>query len=633
MSGGAGISWRGWRATTLILAAYLLLILLWSGPLLGQLTETSMGAPAADKQMHYWDLWWSHKGLTEPGRSFFHSDFIYHPPGVSLWRSNAGFLLFLTAMLPMAVTPDLDLAFNFIALLSLFIGCAGGYLLGVRLFQDRGVAFFLGLVTAFNPFTLFHLNIGLFEVANLGWAMIYIGALERLLARRDLGAALMAAFWYMVAAAWCWYVGYLLLLFSALFFLVRLSPRALLGAERRFLLPLGTFGAAVGAFLLFVSLQMGLGAMSSGIQDVEDRVVRNMAGLRSVVPQRGGQFLTGVSARVGVEDHGALESLELKLMSSLDPAASLNPAREDLSMGNISLGRWILPLLLALLAVFHRRDRAALLYALLSLGAVTVALGPCLVFDGVVRWDSCGWTPYSLLARIVPGFSRAHFPQRLLLLSVIGVAILSAYGLHLLLAKTGGRRWPRRIILGLALVLAPAGSMGFLGLPPRASKSTAPRLYHDLARTPGDFAILEVPFSSGQQIREYYRPSLYAFYQSVHGKRLIFGSIPDHLAPADRPAVVKNNALVARLRELLRKAPGPGLGPQPTLKVLRQGAAELVSVGTRFIIVHGDALEPDTVDAMLSLLVELLGQPTPDHSVDGDHLLVFDLRRSGAGMR
>jgi len=612
-----------WAATGLVLAAYLLLILAWSGPLLGQLTETSIGTAAADKQMHYWDLWWSHKGLTEEGRSFLYSDFIYYPPGVSLWRSNAGFLLFLTAMLPMAVVPDLDLAFNFIALLGLFISCVGGYLLGVRLFQHRGVAFFLGLIVAFNPFTLFHLNIGLFEVANLGWAMIYIGALERLLEQRNLRSAAWAALCYMVAAAWCWYVGYLMLLFTALFLLVRLNPRALLGPQRRFLLPLGLFGALVGAFLLVVSLQMGLGAMSGGIQNVEDQVVKAMAGKKTKVPGRGETDENCLANLAGVKNEGALESLELKLMASLDLGSSLDPYNEEIHMANISLVRWIVPLLLAMLAVFLRRGRAALLYGILSLGAVVVALGPCLVINEEVMWSSCGWTPYALLAKVVPGFSRAHFPLRLLLLSVIGVAILAGYGLKLLLQKAGDRVWLRRLIFACAVPLSLLGSVGMLGLPPESEKADVPKIYETLAQEPGDFALLEIPFFSGSQVLGFYRPSLYAYYQSVHGKRLIYGSIPHHLAPSDRPAAVANNALISRVRKLLRMSIKEGAGPNPPAKAIRKGIADLAAVGVRYIVLHRDQVEQENSEAIHHLLSTYLGKPTRDESAEGDIVLLF----------
>ena len=627
MSGAPWTLRPSWRSTGLALAAYLVLLLLWCLPLLGQLTEASIGWNEADKQMHYWDLWWAHKGLSEPGSSFFFSDFIYAPPGASLWRSNAGFLLFLVATAPGALLGpiDLDLTYNYIALLCLFISCVGGYLLGVRLFKDPWVAFFTGLVTAYNPFTLFHLGIGLFEVANLGWAMLYIGALERLLDRRDLRSAFWAALWYMVAAAWCWYVGYVLVLLSALFFVLRVNPISLLNRERRLLIPLGLFGALVGAFLLLVSSQMGLSTMTGDIQQVEDRMVRAMAGQQTAVPQRGGKMLTEVSARIGLPDRGAVESLEVKLMSSVDSASSLNPLERRVDLSSISLERWLLPLLLAALAVFTRRDRVALFWATLAAVGAILSLGPCLVLNSVVIWDSCGWTPYALLARVVPGLSRVHFPQRLLLLSVLGVVVLSGYGLATLRRRHGHRPWGRRAILAGALLLAPLGSMSLQGYPPPAVKPVAPDVYNQLAALPGDFGVLEVPFLSGARIRGYYRPSRFAYYQTVHGKRRMFGSIPDHLVPAGRPAAVADNALVNRLLLLMRVEPGPGRAPAPSSEALRRGVNELASVGTRFILIHRDDLLPGAVEEIMSLMVELLGEPRLDRSLDGDHLWVFKL--------
>ena len=609
----------------LALAAYLAILLGWNYTLLFELTETSIGQPLADKQMHYWDLWWSFKGLTESGRSFFHSDFIYSPPGVSLWRSNAGFLLFLTAMLPMAAVPDLDLAYNFIALFCLFISCVGGYLLGWRLFKDTGIAFYLGLVTAFNPFVLFHMDLGLFEVTNLGWAMIYISALERLVDRKDFRSTLMAALWYIIATAWCWYVGYLLVLFTGAFFVVRLDLRALFSTGRGFIPRLALFGAVVGTFLLIISSQMGLDQMAGNIQDVEERVAQEVAGGRSKLTRNADGVLKKAAARAGLANEAAVESLELKICTSLDLPATLGPSTESDGMATLSPALWLMPMILALLAVVWRRDRVVLLYGLLGVTGVALSLGPCIVINAVVQWGTCGLTPYGLLARVVPGLSRIHFPHRLLLLTVLAVAILSAYGLAILLRQFGQARWPRWIVISFVSILSLAGGPCIVGFPFHEGKMAVPATYGWLAGQKGDFGIIEVPSKPGAGLRDFYPPSRLAYYQTVHGKRRMYGSIPGHLVPSQRPPAVKDNLLLRQITKFLHTPPATDDPSGWDHDGLRKAAEDLNRLGYRYILLHSEFMSDPGFDPMFRLLTETLGQAEEDLKLQEDPVMVFAL--------
>jgi len=80
----------------------------------------------------------------------------------------------------------------------------------------------------------------------------------------------------------------------------------------------------------------------------------------------------------------------------------------------------VLPLLLALLAVLLRRQRVNLFLALLSIGALFIALGEY----GILH----GW-----LYQFAPGFDRLRAPARAVLLLDFGLAALAAQGLDALL--------------------------------------------------------------------------------------------------------------------------------------------------------------------------------------------------------
>jgi hypothetical protein len=108
----------------------------------------------------------------------------------------------------------------------------------------------------------------------------------------------------------------------------------------------------------------------------------------------------------------------------------------------------ILPLVLALVAVLVRRDRATLFFGLLGALGLLLSFGP--------------WTPlHGWLFSLVPGFDKVRAPGRFLVFVDLAVAGLAAVGANALLQGVGARR---RSHLRLASWLVGAALVGMLFL-------------------------------------------------------------------------------------------------------------------------------------------------------------------------
>ena len=622
------------RSALLAAGTYAVLILALTYPQVLELYDTTLGEPNVDKLNNLWDFWWWWKAATEPGLSAFFSDHVNYPPGVDLWRSNSGFLLYLTSLLPWALLGDLEATYNVMVMLSMLASCLGGYFLGVRLFEQRGIAFYLGAATGFNALTLLQIQVAIPEFVNLGWAMLFLGSLVRLQERRDLASVGVSWFWYAVAATWAWYIGFLLLGLAGLFFLIHVGPRAMLTGDRRLPAMAVIWAMGIGAFTLAVHQKIDAPGAGGRFLPVQRKVI---AALESEEVRLTDEFgVLGHEAgvrRVGLHkgsDRECVDAFELKLTTSVDLPGAMGAWDPGHAMAPLWPMRWIVPFFLAVLALWRLRRRRTLFYAALFLCTTALALGPCLVLDRRVIWGSCALTPFSLLGQLVPGVSRMQFPYRLLFPAVIGLLVCSGYGLRELVAALPAKGWIRAGVIALATALALAGGAGpsiFLrqSHPNHALMRSSvghPGFYDQLARSGEDFALLEVPFGGGEGVRRTYPLSRYAFYQTVHDKRQFSSPIPRYLAPRTEPPGIRNNPLLHGLSRILA---GEEQGPLDPAE-LKTGLAGLRRYSYRYIILHQDDLTPGAFVLARSLLSVLPGKPSRDASLPSDRLWIYGIQ-------
>jgi hypothetical protein len=140
--------------------------------------------------------------------------------------------------------------------------------------------------------------------------------------------------------------------------------------------------------------------------------------------------------------------------------------------------------------------------------------------------------PAALLAH-VPIVRLARAPGRQMVVAMMGVAVLAAAGWD----RIARRRWRATLVAAVALEY-------WAGLPLVATG--VPGVYHQLAREPGSFAVVDVPVGARDGRRVMGRPnSLELLAQSVHHKPII-GGMASRLS-ADRWAAVLGAPLIGAL--------------------------------------------------------------------------------------
>jgi hypothetical protein len=201
-----------------------------------------------------------------------------------------------------------------------------------------------------------------------------------------------------------------------------------------------------------------------------------------------------------------------------------------ISERTISIGYVALALAIAAAVTAWRKAAFWWVGALLFL---VLALGPQWHW-GNITWESIpsavtagqeapSWTLYTLLNQLVPFMRISRSVSRFALVVQLCMAVLSAIGLHALLARLAARqgRPAAQGTVGVPLGVAVGGAAGVAILvllaeywvaPYPLSPPDTPAYYEQLAKDPDTRSVLNLPMN-------YDRPG-YLLYQTVHGKPL-----------------------------------------------------------------------------------------------------------------
>ncbi len=153
--------WKPLRECLLIFAAYLLLALLFTYPLLFQFTSHIPGV-GGDAYQFYWNVWWTRHALVDLHASPYFTHLLFHPSGVSLTHHTLSLMNGLIALIP-GLLFNTTIVFNSLVLFILALAGVTMRLLCLHLGADPRAAFLGGILFAFSPFRMTridaHLNI------------------------------------------------------------------------------------------------------------------------------------------------------------------------------------------------------------------------------------------------------------------------------------------------------------------------------------------------------------------------------------------------------------------------------------------------------------------------------------------
>lgn len=256
----------------------------------------------------------------------------------------------------------------------------------------------------------------------------------------------------------------------------------------------------------------------------------------------------------------------------------------DLLSGNSRLHRWIDERFGWPSAVFEGRLRAHLFPGWVPLLLASLALLPAAAAVGadrrgerltwVLLWLLCLWLAlgppaglYRLLA-MAPGVRLIRVASRFVLPSLLGLSMLSAFGVARLLPRL---RPSARLPLLLLLLVAFSAESAYAPMPTDTREPGPDAIASWLAERPGDFAVLELPVDP-QNLTVHMRQVTQSLY---HGKRLLVGY-----------SGWRSKDVESRLWRLQQSFPA------------RRALDELAELGVRFVVALDGRVPGDTLEAM-----------------------------------
>jgi len=465
--------------------------------------------------------------------------------------------------------------YNLLFVASFVLSGIGTYALAKFLTQNKFASFFSGTVYAFSPFRTAH-GLGHLVILQTQWFPFFVLFLIRTVREPSRRNPLIAAAFLALTlfASSYYYVAYEAII-SGLFVAFALQKRK---HFRALLSNLALFGVIsivlLSPWTYFVwSRTAGDPALSPPLWEVN---LYSADILTFVIPS-------------------FMNPLWKSLVSSTYSRFTANPIEQTQFLGYTVM-------VLAIYAILsERKNESVRQFTVLAILSGLLALGTTLHILGNWRFTELEFSiplPYLFL---YSSFSPARFmrvPSRFGIVVMLAVAILAAFALRKIL----GSKWltVRRPSLkkALAALLLAVVFVEFLAVPYPSLKLNVPIFYSDLAQYQGDFAILEVPMSTPEEVQ------LYLWYQTIHQKRIVGGAIarvpPEYVAHFIRETPVVSDLLSPRVYNV-----GGDLGNRKDILV-QDNAVIAPSIfdyyNIEYVIIHKDFLSKEDLRAKLQIV-------------------------------
>ncbi len=604
------------RLNVIVLALYLALAVVLTYPLVLQFGDHVPGTTtwSMDEYGYVWNNWWFKHAVFDLGTNPFQTDYIFYPIGTSLVLYTFT-LLHVLLGLPIQFLFGLAPASNAELLFAFVVGGFGTWLLvrySIRSSNAIAVAPAIrdlaactaGALFAFSSNRFVYASLGHYNVVATEWVPFYVLFLIKTTRQPQWRNALFAGLF----AALALYVettdGVLLFLFTIVYLLF--AWRQILPDRARGFARLGLVVASAGVLfspLLIPTLNelLSSGYSMPGWGHAEKLLVDFWG------------FLTPTS----------LHPLNRQWVQELD--AVRGGVSRFIDINTVFVG-YVTAALAAVAAIHYRKTlqvwvASALVFAVLS-------LGPLLHINGQAVFDFDGLQvtfplPF-LLLHYIPLLKENRVPNRFGVLVMLSLAVLVGFAVAWTSQKLKAKRVRYWALVPFAFSVLILFEHAAVPLP--LTDARVPEVYEQIAREPGQFAVLTLPLgwrnSFGQQGAEDTRTQ---YYQSVHGKFIFPGNIQRN--PPFLFEYFDRVSLFHSLDELEFYQPLP----EDAVAKDRAVAPALLSFfDVRYVVVHpsipGRPPYSDTREAVLDYVRQVL--PLGDKIYDRDGVIAYRIKQA-----
>jgi hypothetical protein len=210
-----------------------------------------------------------------------------------------------------------------------------------------------------------------------------------------------------------------------------------------------------------------------------------------------------------------------------------------------------------------------------------LALGPFIRVAGVMTYVPTPWT----LLRYVPVIGAARMPPRFAILVMLGVAMLVAFALRDLRARSR-RPWLITAVVTLLLVIET------IPAPRTLHSATAPAVYRTIAADPAPVRVLNLPFGLRDGLSSYGNTTAaWQFYQITHEKQIMGGYLSR--LPAADLASYQARLVMKTLMDL---SAGRPVSPQRLDRAIARAKENRAEHRIGYVVVDVGRCSPQLVD-------------------------------------
>lgn len=572
------------RNNILTFLAYSVLSIIFTYPVAFSSDEIPGGY---DAYQFLWILWWFKKAFLSFSNPYY-TTYMFYPNGVNLAFTELTPFNSIVSI-PLQQLFGLVAAYNILWLFSFIASGYGTFLLVKYLTKDPRAAFVSGLIFAFCPYHFAH-GMGHLNLITTEWIPFFVlFFIKTLKEDKKINAIYAGVFLLLVTLSSYYYLIYLSSFILLYLFYQYWSERNSLvqGMVERLTILLVSFGIIALPFLypLFKEL---LTAKSGYMY--------------------GGEFVEYSADLVGFFIPTVFHPIFKGIVSPIYANFTGNGAENTVFIGYTVL-------LLSAVALLKSKNKDVKFWAVSALTFFILSLGPILHVNGIVTLHLGIRNlqiplPYFIL-QYIPLFSLARVPSRWVVLLMLSMSILSGFGLKFIFESLKNKSFCKidsRTIL--TLVVSIIILFEFLAIPYPMGSTKVPLFYQNIGKDPEDFALLEFPVI-------WYAEPLY--YQTNHEKKLVGGYVSR--MSEDDLKFIRSTPLISQLFNR-----SPALLESSNQNLTERGIPALNYYKIKYIILHGDALNPDEYNYYNASLKRILKEnPTMYHN---DNLTVYKIEKN-----
>ncbi len=564
-------------------------------PLLLGINSVAPGV-GGDTFQNLWDIWWVGYSTVSLHTSFYQTNLLFYPVGANLIFQTMSPLMGLASVIFQGVS--VQFAYNIMFFIGFILSGLTMMLLADYIVKNRYAAFLAGVIFAFSAF---HVAQGYshIEWINLEWAPLAVYFFIRLIKEHGkpykdglgLGISyLLIAFGAGMEQALV--VLFLLILVAIAYMIEKTTRKAFLSTR----LWKGIGVAVVSCFILgfwgFVPVLSAVLA-PGGLQNV------NLLNTQQYNQLWSDDLLSFFVPSIY---NGVFSGLVAGTYSTI---YATQPVERTAYIGYVAI-------ILALLGImsFYKKEQSIKLWVAIAAIFFLISLGPNLQVNGNITSVPGLYSLYHAL----PGFNVVREPGRFDFVTMMAVAMLSAFGMKVLLERTsqkGGILSNGAVVLaivGIAVLIESAGvplTQGFIGI--TTTPISVPPVYSQIGQYQGNFSVLTLPALPDQQSS---LPALYPgmnmFYMTQAKKPMVGGyvtreNVSQQISLYNIPFVVQSSNL--------QTTGNPSFASPVNQSYANQTLLALYNYNTAVITLNAEAYNKTTLVEMVNYLDNVFGKP------------------------